>query len=90
MTDLVRRAIGLIKFPTASRAAGLGTGEFDFGVESAFFWSAGKFTPYATIGYRFLGSPPGTDLDDVLLGSIGGPPSRAVKTAATDFPLSPV
>src|SRR5262249_39563274 len=59
--------VGLIKFPTASRADGLGTGKFDYGVESEFFWSAGRFIPFATIGYRFLGSPPGTDLDNVLL-----------------------
>jgi hypothetical protein len=64
--------LGLIKFPSASRAAGLGTGEFDFGLESEFFWSVGRITPFAAIGYRFLGSPPGTNLDDVLLGSVGG------------------
>ena len=32
----------LIKFPTASRSAGLGTGQFDYGIESEFFWSLGK------------------------------------------------
>jgi hypothetical protein len=65
-------AVGLIKFPTASRGDGLGTGKFDFGLESELFWSVGRFTPFATIGYRFLGSPPGSSLDDVLLGSVGG------------------
>jgi hypothetical protein len=54
--------VGIVKFPTASRGEGLGTGKFDFGLESDFFWAAGKFTPFAMIGYRFLGSPPGTDL----------------------------
>ncbi len=64
--------VGLIKFPTASRSDGLGTGKFDFGLESGFFWSVDRFTPFATFGYRFLGSPPGINLDDVFLGSVGG------------------
>ena len=63
--------VGLVKFPTASRSDGLGTGKFDFGLESEFFFAAGRFTPLAIVGYRFLGSPPGTDLHDVFLGSIG-------------------
>lgn len=63
---------GLIKFPTASRGDGLGTGEFDYGVESEFFWSLERFTPFAAVGYRFLGSPPGTHLDNVVVGSAGG------------------
>ncbi len=62
----------IIKFPTASRSQGLGTGEFDYGAESEFFWSLDKFTPFANLGYRFLGSPPGTDLDNVVVGSVGG------------------
>ena len=61
----------LIKFPTASRSAGLGTGEFDYGFELEAFEELGKCTPFAMVGYRFLGSPPGTDLDNVLVGSIG-------------------
>jgi hypothetical protein len=61
----------LIKFPTASRGDGLGTGEFDYGVETELFWSMDRFTPYVTIGYRFLGSPPDTNLDNVFLGSVG-------------------
>lgn len=63
--------IGLVKFPTASRDDGLGTGEYDFGIEAGLTWSIGHFTPFATAGYRFLGSPPGTHLDDVFTGSIG-------------------
>jgi len=63
---------GIIKFPTASRAEGLGTGEFDYGIEGEAFWSLGRFTPFATLGYRFLGSPPGIELDDVVVASGGG------------------
>jgi len=64
--------IGIGKFPTASRGEGLGTGEFDFGLESEFWWSGGDLTPFLAVGYRFFGSPPGTNLDDVFLGSVGG------------------
>ena len=63
--------IGLVKFPTASRADGLGTGEYDFGIETGLTWTIGHLTPFANAGYRFLGSPPGTHLDDVFTGSIG-------------------
>jgi len=28
-------------------------------------------TPFVTLGYRFLGDPPGIDLDDVVLFSLG-------------------
>lgn len=63
--------IGLVKFPTASRSEGLGTGEFDFGIEGELLWVVGKLMPFASLGYRFLGSPPGTHLDNVLVASVG-------------------
>ncbi len=63
--------VGLVKFPTASRGRGLGTGEFDFGFEGELTWVIGRLTPFATAGYRFLGSPPGTHLNDVFDGSVG-------------------
>lgn len=63
---------GLVKFPTASREKGLGTGEFDFGLETEVAWAVGRFSPFAVVGYRFLGSPPDTPLDNVFLGSVGG------------------
>jgi hypothetical protein len=63
--------IGLVKFPTASRSDGLGTGEFDFGIEAEVTWVIGRLTPFLTAGYRFLGSPPDIHLDDVFVGSIG-------------------
>jgi len=62
---------GLIKFPTASRSKGLGTGKFDFGIESELTWVIDRFVPFATVGYRVLGSPPGEGLDNVVVGSIG-------------------
>ena len=68
--------VGLVKFPTASRSDGLGTGEFDFGVAGDLTWAFGRLTPFATIGYRFLGNPPGVlpenELSNVLGASVGG------------------
>ena len=63
--------VGLVKFPTASRSQGLGTGEFDFGIDTDLTWSVGRFSPFLTLGYRVLGSPPGTHLSDVFDGSVG-------------------
>lgn len=71
--------IGLVKFPTASRSDGLGTGEFDFGIEGELTWVFGPFMPFAGVGYRFLGSPPGSHLDNVLVAS-GGATYRFLST----------
>ena len=63
--------IGLVKFPTASRDDGLGTGEFDFGVDAELTWAIGRLTPVGAVGYRVLGDPPGFELDDVFAASAG-------------------
>ncbi|MDQ6959990.1 MAG: hypothetical protein Q9M27_03085 [Mariprofundaceae bacterium] len=56
-----------IKFGTASRTKGLGTGENDYeagmGVRTRF---AGQWFPFARVGYRFVGQPVGRVLDDIL------------------------
>jgi hypothetical protein len=62
---------GLLKIPTASRSAGLGTGEVDFGIEAELLWVVGKLMPFVSAGYRYLGSPPDTHLDDVAVASVG-------------------
>jgi hypothetical protein len=64
--------IGRVKFPTASRSAGLGTGEFDVGFETEFSWALRRFTPFVNVGYRYLGSPPGFELNNVVVSSVGG------------------
>lgn len=63
--------IGRIKFPTASRSDGLGTGEFDYGLEVELSKRIGPFTPFAVGGYRVLGSPPGSTLRNVAVASLG-------------------
>jgi len=64
--------IGRVKFPTASRSAGLGTGEFDVGFETELSWAVRRFTPFVNVGYRYLGSPPGFELNNVVVSSVGG------------------
>ena len=64
--------IGRVKFPTASRSKGLGTGEFDGGIETEWVWVVGDFVPFVSGGYRFLGSSSDVPLHDVWLASGGG------------------
>ena len=46
---------GRVKFPTGDEDRGLGTGEVDYYTQMDFFRSYGSFTPFGTIGYRWLG-----------------------------------
>lgn len=66
--DLITR----LKFPTASRGDGLGTGEFDYGFEVEFSQTIDRFTPFIMGGYRILGSPPDSNLRNVAVASAGG------------------
>jgi Putative MetA-pathway of phenol degradation len=62
---------GTIKFPTADKDKGLGTGEFDYTIEVVASRRIARFTPYVTVGYRFFGDPKGFDLHDVPLAAVG-------------------
>ncbi len=62
---------GRIKAPTASFSKGLGTGAWDFAVQMDVAQAIGNFVPFATVGYRFTGTPAGFDLRDVVYGSAG-------------------
>jgi hypothetical protein len=62
---------GVVKFPTASRSDGLGTGAFDLGIDTELTWAVQPLTPFATIGGRFLGDLPDTELRNVVVASVG-------------------
>lgn len=62
---------GKVKLPTADEDKGLGTGETDWSIQADAFKQYGLYTPFATLGYRFYGDPPGINLRNVLYGSIG-------------------
>jgi hypothetical protein len=63
---------GKVKFGTADADRGLGTGENDFSlaVEPSTQW--GDITIFGTLGYKVVGDPQGSDLDNVVFASLGG------------------
>lgn len=62
---------GQWKFPTADEDDGLGTGEHDASFEFALYPRWGDTAPFASVGYRFVGDPPGIDLNDRWQASVG-------------------
>jgi hypothetical protein len=62
---------GKIKFGTANRNQGLGTGENDYSLQADVYKVIEDFTPFVTLGYRILGSPPGLSLNNVWFASGG-------------------
>ena len=63
---------GKIKFGTADETKGLGTGEQDYTLRADLFKFFERITLLGSAGYKFRGDPPGLDLKNVLLGSVGG------------------
>ena len=62
---------GKIKFATADEEKGLGTGENDYSLQIDVANTYGQVTPFATLGYKFMGDPSGIELDDIWFGSVG-------------------
>lgn len=65
-------ATGKVKFGTADETKGLGTGENDYTIQFDAFRFFDRLSLQATAGYRMRGDPPGIDLNDVFLASVGG------------------
>jgi len=63
---------GKIKFATADETKGLGTGENDYTLQFDAYRFFDRFSLQGSAGYRLRGDPPGYNLDDVLLASVGG------------------
>lgn len=64
--------LGTIKFPTANKNKGLGTGEFDEGVGLFATKSLDKnWFVLGEVGYAFIGDPPGTSLNNEFLYAAG-------------------
>jgi hypothetical protein len=63
---------GKLKLGTADENKGLGTGENDLYVQVDAYQTVDHLTPFATLGYKFLGSPPGANLHNVFYASFGG------------------
>jgi len=71
-SGLLVNLTGKIKFGTADRTQGMGTGENDYSAQSDIFQTSGKLTTFGTLGYRVYGSPPGYALSNAIYGSLGG------------------
>ncbi|WP_211277322.1 transporter, partial [Erythrobacter donghaensis] len=62
---------GIIKVPTASREAALGTGEVDLGINGQISQRFGNVIPFVTAGYTVVGEPAGFDVRNTLSGAVG-------------------
>lgn len=63
--------IGEIKLPTADDNDGLGTGKTDYAVSADIATTLGRWSPFATLGYRILGNAGAAGLDNTVFASIG-------------------
>lgn len=63
---------GKLKFGTADDSKGLGTGEQDYTLRADLLKFFDQVTLMGSVGYKFRGDPAGLDLNNVLLGSLGG------------------
>jgi hypothetical protein len=70
--DFVIDVTGKVKFATADEAKGLGTGENDYTLQFDAYRFFDRFSLQGSAGYRLRGDPPGIDLNDVFLASLGG------------------
>ena len=62
---------GKVKFATADEDKGLGTGEENYSLQLDVSKQFGWFTPFGAVGYKFIGDPPGVDLNDKIFASAG-------------------
>jgi len=61
---------GKVKFATAD--TGLGTGQNDYAAEVDVYKGADSFTTIISLGYLFIGNPPGGNLNNAAYGMLGG------------------
>jgi hypothetical protein len=71
-----------VKFGTADRDKGLGTGKNDYSIQTDVFKPLGPVTAFASLGYRWYGDPPGVDLRNVYYGSAGATYKVSADTSA--------
>ena len=70
--DFVIDVTAKVKFATADEVKGLGTGENDYTLQFDAYRFFDRFSLQGSAGYRLRGDPPGIDLNDVFLASLGG------------------
>ena len=62
---------GKVKFGTADRDKGLGTGENDYSVQGDLYKFLDRYVLVGTAGYKLRGDPTDIDLENVFFGSAG-------------------
>lgn len=62
---------GKLKAGTGDRDDNLGTGETDYAVQVNMERHYGATNLFGSLGYKFLGDPPGVNYDNVLYGTLG-------------------
>jgi len=62
---------GKIKFGTADENKGLGTGENDYTIQTNVYKFIDRWTPFAMLGYRYRGDPPGANLNNGWIADAG-------------------
>jgi len=60
-----------VKLATADEERELGTGKNDYSLQLDVARTIGKFTPYGSLGYKFMGNPDEYDLDNIWFASAG-------------------
>lgn len=78
--NFILDASGKVKFGSADVDKGLGTGENDYTLQLNGYRFYDRFTLQGSAGYKVRGDPPGVELRDVFLGSIGGAISATDRT----------
>jgi hypothetical protein len=76
---------GRVKLPTSPASAQLSSGKFDYSVRGEVSASFGAITPFASVGYRFLGDPAGVNLRNGLSLSGGMSVSLGRKVLIASF-----
>jgi hypothetical protein len=62
----------IVKIAAASSSKGLGSGKNDLALQSVVARSAGPFNVALTLGYTFIGKPPGQGFTNAYYGSVDG------------------
>lgn len=62
---------GRVKLPTGSKSKGLSTGKTDVSASVEVSKTFGLFTPYAEVGYKWVGDPSYINLNNTWFGSVG-------------------
>ena len=69
--ELFVELTGKVKFPTADETKLLGTGEYDYSLQTDLFYTSGMVGIFGTLGYKIYGDPPGINYQNIYYYSLG-------------------